>query len=308
MRVWVDLTNSPHVLVMRPLIELLHADGHEVSVTARDFAQTLELCERFGHRAHRHRPPPRRAASIEGAGLASRSLALIRWARRTAGAGGRPSTSPSATAPTTSRVAAAALRIPSCDDVRLRVGDGPAPRQLPPGARGRRARCDPPERLARYGARGKLRAYEGLKEEYYLADFEPDEAVLERARPRPDASRWWCVRTPPDGVALPPLPQRPVRRRAGADARRGRRGAAVRGAAAGRAPSAPSSSARPGLARARARDRRAVADRVRGPRDLGRGHHEPRGRRTRHAGLHDLRGPDGGGRRTADRGGPACGG
>jgi predicted glycosyltransferase len=48
MRVWVDLTNSPHVLVMRPLIEAMRADGHEVEVTARDFAQTLELCERFG--------------------------------------------------------------------------------------------------------------------------------------------------------------------------------------------------------------------------------------------------------------------
>ena len=48
MRIWVDLTNSPHVLVMRPLIEAMRADGHEVEVTARDFAQTLELCERFG--------------------------------------------------------------------------------------------------------------------------------------------------------------------------------------------------------------------------------------------------------------------
>ncbi|MGC2372653.1 MAG: DUF354 domain-containing protein, partial [Solirubrobacteraceae bacterium] len=37
----------------------------------------------------------------------------------------------------------------------------------------------PPERLDRYGARGKVRAYEGLKEEYYLADFEPDPTVLE---------------------------------------------------------------------------------------------------------------------------------
>jgi predicted glycosyltransferase len=36
----------------------------------------------------------------------------------------------------------------------------------------------PPERLYRYGARGKVRGYEGLKEEYYLADFEPSEAVL----------------------------------------------------------------------------------------------------------------------------------
>ena len=48
MRVWIDLTNSPHVLVMRPLIDLLREDGHEVRVTARDFAQTLDLCERLG--------------------------------------------------------------------------------------------------------------------------------------------------------------------------------------------------------------------------------------------------------------------
>jgi Protein of unknown function (DUF354) len=46
MRIWVDLTNSPHVLVLRPLIEVMRADGHEVEVTARDFAQTLELCKR----------------------------------------------------------------------------------------------------------------------------------------------------------------------------------------------------------------------------------------------------------------------
>jgi hypothetical protein len=36
----------------------------------------------------------------------------------------------------------------------------------------------PPERLHQYGADGKIRAYEGLKEEYYLADFDPDPAVL----------------------------------------------------------------------------------------------------------------------------------
>jgi predicted glycosyltransferase len=36
----------------------------------------------------------------------------------------------------------------------------------------------PPARLDRYGARGKLGRYPGLKEEYYLADFAPDAAVL----------------------------------------------------------------------------------------------------------------------------------
>ncbi|MGA9313033.1 MAG: DUF354 domain-containing protein, partial [Solirubrobacteraceae bacterium] len=55
----------------------------------------------------------------------------------------------------------------------------------------------PPERLHRYGAKGKIHAYEGLKEEYYLADFEPDEAVLAELmidRDRPLV----VVRTPPE--------------------------------------------------------------------------------------------------------------
>jgi hypothetical protein len=54
----------------------------------------------------------------------------------------------------------------------------------------------PPERLYRYGARGKLQRYSGLKEEYYLADFEPDTAVLAELgldRAQPIA----VVRTPP---------------------------------------------------------------------------------------------------------------
>src|ERR1039457_2992348 len=81
MRVWIDLTNSPHVLVMRPVIERLQADGHEVRVTARDFAQTLALCERFGiaHTAIGRHPGERLTAKATG--LASRSAALVRWAR-----------------------------------------------------------------------------------------------------------------------------------------------------------------------------------------------------------------------------------
>ena len=96
MRVWVDLTNSPHVLVMRPLIEAMRADGHEVEVTARDFAQTLELCERFGIDAHRGRPPPRRAAGQQGA-----RAGLAQHGARALGARAAASTWRSATAPTT---------------------------------------------------------------------------------------------------------------------------------------------------------------------------------------------------------------
>ena len=51
MRVWVDLTNSPHVIVFRPLIALLRERGHEVEVTARRYAQTLQLLELHGIKA-----------------------------------------------------------------------------------------------------------------------------------------------------------------------------------------------------------------------------------------------------------------
>src|SRR5258708_36083501 len=80
MRVWIDLTNSPHVLVMRPVIERLRADGHDVAVTARDFAQTLELCERFGieYTAIGHHRGGRGAAKATRP--ASPTAALHRWA------------------------------------------------------------------------------------------------------------------------------------------------------------------------------------------------------------------------------------
>ena len=81
MKIWVDLTNSPHVLVMRPVIEALRGRGHDVEVTARDFAQTLELCERLGiaHTAiGRHRGG---RISAKALGLVDRSVALTRWAR-----------------------------------------------------------------------------------------------------------------------------------------------------------------------------------------------------------------------------------
>src|SRR6185312_9199098 len=55
----------------------------------------------------------------------------------------------------------------------------------------------PPERLTRYGVRPpKLRRYEGLKEEYYLADFEPDPRVLEEFSLDPEKVLV-TVRTPP---------------------------------------------------------------------------------------------------------------
>jgi uncharacterized protein len=189
-RVWVDLTNSPHVLVLRPLIALLRADGADVAVTARDFAQTVALCERFGIDCEvigRHRGARLGAKAI---GLADRSAALTRYAR------GRRFDVAIGHGSNDVTVAAALLRIPSATmfdyewaTVQHQINCRLAKAVVVPEA-------IPRERLARYGAKGKIRPYEGLKEEYYLADFEPDARVLDELdldRARPIA----VVRTPP---------------------------------------------------------------------------------------------------------------
>jgi hypothetical protein len=191
MRIWIDLTNSPHVLVMRPVVAALRADGHEVEVTARDFAQTLELCDRLGveHTAiGAHAGERLRAKAV---GLAARSLALARWAR------GRRFDVAIGHASNDVMVAAKLLRIPSATafdyewaTVQHNVNCRLARAVVVPQA-------IPPERLDRYGARGKLRRYPGLKEEYYLADFEPSDAVLGELGIDP-AQPIAVVRTPPD--------------------------------------------------------------------------------------------------------------
>jgi predicted glycosyltransferase len=172
MRVWVDLTNSPHVLVLRPVIENLRDRGAEVRVTARDFAQTVDLCARFGidcevigrHRGER--------LTAKGLGLLSRSAALARWAR------GRRFDLAFGHGSNDVTVAAWLLRIPRATmfdyewaTVQHTVNCRLSQAVVVPEA-------IPPERLARYGVAGKLGRYPGLKEEYYLADFEADSAVL----------------------------------------------------------------------------------------------------------------------------------
>jgi uncharacterized protein len=191
MRIWVDLTNSPHVLVMRPIVRALERAGAEVLVTARDFAQTLDLAERHGLNVEtigRHRGG---RLAAKGVGLLTRSVALARWAR------GRRFDIALGHGSNDVTVAAALLRIPSATafdyewaKVQHTVNCRLARTVVVPDA-------IPPERLAPYGATpAKLRRYPGLKEEYYLADFEPDPSVLAELgldRARPIA----VVRTPP---------------------------------------------------------------------------------------------------------------
>ena len=161
-----------------------------MQITARDFAQTLGLLERFrfDHTVVGRHRGGRLAA--KGLGLVSRSTALVRWARPrdfdlALGHGSNDVT-----------VAARLLRIPCSTmfdyewaTVQHTLNCRLAQAVVVPDA-------IPPERLARYGAARKIAAYPGLKEEYYLADFDPDPAVLGELGLDP-AEPIAVVRTPP---------------------------------------------------------------------------------------------------------------
>lgn len=193
MRVWIDITNSPHVPVFRPLIRLLREDGHDVEVTAREYAQTRQLLRLHEIRHHVVGPAHGGAGRLAKArAMAARLRALRAFAvpREFDVALTHGSHELTMTART--------LGIPCSTSfdyewawLQHQLGCRFADRVVVPEA-------IPPRRLRRYGVRGsKLVRYPGLKEEYYLSDFEPDAAVpallgLDRERVLA------VVRTPPE--------------------------------------------------------------------------------------------------------------
>ena len=172
-KLWVDMTNSPHVLVLRPVIEEFERRGWDVTVTAREFAQTVPLLERAGipHTViSRHRG---RNMAAKGYGLAARTAAMVRFGR------GEGFDLALSHASNDLPVAAKVLGVPHVTmfdyehaklshHINVRLSSV----ALVPDA-------IPVESLASYGGSPeKVERYPGLKEEYYLADFEPDREVL----------------------------------------------------------------------------------------------------------------------------------
>ncbi len=160
--------------MLRPVIERLEERGHEVLVTAREYGQTLGILERLGIPHIAVGSHGGASALGKGRALAGRSARLARLLR-----GQRPDLAV-AHGSVDLAVVSALQRIPSAQlqdyefagwqrQIAFRV----ARRVLVPDA-------IPLERLERIGAKErKLVRYPGLKEEYYLADFEPDPAVVE---------------------------------------------------------------------------------------------------------------------------------
>jgi predicted glycosyltransferase len=194
-RVWVDFTASAHPLVFRPLVQRLQAQGHEVEITARDYAQTLQLIESHGMTATVLGHHGGRSSLGKARQMRSRLKELRRWAE--------PCGFDLALAHGSHELTLTARRlgIPSATTfdyewawLQHQLGCRAATRVVVPES-------IPPERLARYSAvPPKLQRYPGLKEEYYLADFEPDPAVL--APWALDPARVLVVLRPPPDVSL----------------------------------------------------------------------------------------------------------
>ena len=193
MRVWIDVSNSPQVPFFAPLVDLLQARGHDVEVTTRDYAQTLELLRLRG--IDHEVVGPRHG----GAGALGKGSAMARRVRALRSfAGGRQFDLALSHASHELPLVARSLGIPSAyafdyEFARVQHGIGcrAARRVVVPDA-------IPQERLDRLGARArKVRRYPGLKEEYYLDGFSPDDAVL--AELGLDRARVLVVvRTPPE--------------------------------------------------------------------------------------------------------------
>jgi len=191
--VWIDVSNSPQVLFFKPLIALLEARGDSVSITTRDYAQTLELLRLHGIPHDVVGPRHGGASALRKArAMAARVPALRRYAKP------RGFDLALSHASHEVHLAARSLGIPSAyafdyefARVQHGLGSRAARRVVVP-------ETIPQSRLNLLGARArKVHRYPGIKEEYYLAGFEPDASVLDELRLDPERVLV-IARTPPD--------------------------------------------------------------------------------------------------------------
>jgi uncharacterized protein len=194
MRIWFDMTASAHPVVFRPVIERLRAAGHDVSITARDYSQTVGILDRYGMDytlvgRHAGASRPRKVMA-----LVSRTTKLHRWARGSFDLAVAHGSNDLALAAAWARIPAVNMFDYEFAIQQHHIGCRLARRVITPDA-------IPPSRLRRFGVdEEKLRQYPGLKEEYYLSDFTPDPTILDQLGV--DATQVVVVVRPPPDVSL----------------------------------------------------------------------------------------------------------
>lgn len=193
MRIWIDLANSPHILLLRPVVERLRADGDDVLLSARDHAQTLDLARAYWPEVEVIGGSSPGDVLEKGRRIFSRAASLRRFAQR---GGAQLAFSHGSYA---QLIAAASLGMASvtmmdyehqpANHLSFRL----ARRVIVPAA-------FPEGALRRCGARRrKVVRYEGFKEELYLADGRPDYGVVDSLGLDPTAVLA-VFRPPPEGA------------------------------------------------------------------------------------------------------------
>lgn len=176
MRIWIDLANSPHVPFFRPLINEFQRRNHEVVITARAFAETVELAEAAGLAPDVIGGHGGGKLSGKAGNLIGRALALARWAR------GRD-LALAVSHNSYSQILAAralSLRTVTLMDYEHQPANHLAfrfaSRIIVPNA-------FPEAALSRFGAApAKVMRYDGLKEDVYLANFHRDPEFANQLR------------------------------------------------------------------------------------------------------------------------------
>ena len=167
MNIWIDLANSPQVLVFRPVIAELEKRGHKIFFTTRDYAQTIPLANQDGLKHTVIGEHGGKRWSNIFYQTIQRAQQLRQWART------QPSFDLAVSHNSYSQALAAnVLRVPfvtlmdyehqPANHLCFRL----ARRVLVP-------ECFPEARLRAFGAMSKTKKYPGIKEQLYLASFQP---------------------------------------------------------------------------------------------------------------------------------------
>lgn len=195
MNIWIDLSNSPHVLFFKPVIEHLENKGHNVFVTHRDFAQTSKLCTIYGINStlvgvHGGQGVLQKVRNIIGRAVQLRSFARVKSIDIAVSHNSYAHC-----------LAVKTMRIPyitmmdyeyqPANHINFRLADEilvPFTFDL--------------QDIRKYGAKEKkLIKYPGLKEEIYLWQFERDDGFWHKEFPELDSNKILCTVRPPATMA-----------------------------------------------------------------------------------------------------------
>jgi predicted glycosyltransferase len=168
MKIWIDLSNAPHVVFFLPIINKLSAENHEITVTLRDFNQTVELARLYGLKGTLIGHHGGKSAAGKFFNLFKRTFQLLKFAKRHKF---------DLAVSHNSYTHILAARLCLIKSVTLMDYEGQPANHLAFRLADKVVvpDCFPEQSLKKFGAHPRrVYKYGGFKEQLYLSDFNPD--------------------------------------------------------------------------------------------------------------------------------------